>query len=503
MKNLLEIARVVTKRKVRKIEIFDDHSLKHKNSMFNQFYEALRDQKFKNDREAAQALYGCGPTDAKYRQLKSRFRKRLLNTLFFLDINLPKTADYDRAYYSCHKDWTLVKTLLWYDAPLSALQLARQILTASLKYQFADIIVNSARILREHSAAEGDLKSFEEYQAHIDAYLPVLQAELTSEELLQKVSLMIKLPKVDALTKLPEIRSYGEQLVKLTEQQHSPVVRFNMYLVWIHYYELQQQYEAMIEVCRQGIQYVNDNPVYKQHKKLIAFHTLKMSAFLHLQNFRDGRTTAEQCLKDLDKGSEEWFAFMEYYFLLAMHTENFTQAVAIFRECFGHSRFRKLSAAVQDKWHIFDGYVNYIIEAEGKRNKILLMQKDKAYRASKVLDHPAIYPREQKVLTLHMLALQVLFLLERRKFGEAGDRIEQLKKFASRQLRKDDYYRPLQFARLLQKYAKAGFQPEEVTSSAKNLQLLREHPMNYDGTIDNLEVIPFERIWERVQTYIL
>ena len=112
MKNLIEISKIVTKKKVRKIEIFDDHSLKHKNSKFNEFYEALMAGKFKNDRDAATFLYSCSPTDDKYRQLKSRFRKRLLNTLFFLDVNLPSTSNYDRAYYSVNKDWTLVKILL-------------------------------------------------------------------------------------------------------------------------------------------------------------------------------------------------------------------------------------------------------------------------------------------------------------------------------------------------------------------------------------------------------
>ncbi len=87
MKNLIEISKIVTKKKVKKIEIFDDHSLKHKNSKFNEFYEALMSNKFRNDRDAASFLYSCSPTDDKYRQLKSRFRKRLLNTLFFLDVN--------------------------------------------------------------------------------------------------------------------------------------------------------------------------------------------------------------------------------------------------------------------------------------------------------------------------------------------------------------------------------------------------------------------------------
>ena len=137
MKHLIEISKIVTKKKVKKIEIFDDHSLKHKNSKFNEFYEALMANKFKNDRDAASFLYDCSPTDDKYRQLKSRFRKRLLNTLFFLDVNLPSASSYDRAYYSCNKDWTLVKILLSNDARHTAAALARQILTTALKFKFS------------------------------------------------------------------------------------------------------------------------------------------------------------------------------------------------------------------------------------------------------------------------------------------------------------------------------------------------------------------------------
>ena len=83
MKNLIEISKIVTKRKVKKIEIFDEYYLKYKSSKFNEFYEALAANKFKNDRDAATFLYNSTPTDPKYRQLKSRFKKRLLNTLFF------------------------------------------------------------------------------------------------------------------------------------------------------------------------------------------------------------------------------------------------------------------------------------------------------------------------------------------------------------------------------------------------------------------------------------
>jgi len=187
MKNLIEIAKIVTKKKVRKIEIFDDHSLKHKNSKFNEFYEALMVGKFKNDRDAATFLYACSPTDDKYRQLKSRFRKRLLNTLFFLDVNIPSAASYDRAYYSCNKDWTLVKILLSNKADFTAATLARQILTIGLKYKFADVIVNCSRILRKYAAETESEKEFDEYDQNIKQYSDIVDAEIRSEELFQRV----------------------------------------------------------------------------------------------------------------------------------------------------------------------------------------------------------------------------------------------------------------------------------------------------------------------------
>jgi hypothetical protein len=501
MKNLLEIARVVTKRKVRKIKIFDDHSLRNNKSKFNQFYEALRDSKFKNDREAANALYKCSPTDPKYRQLKSRFRKRLLNTLFFLDINMPKAANYDRAYYSCHKDWTLVKTLIWYNAPNSAAQLARQILTTSLKFKFADLIINSSRILRDYAAQQGDERSYEEYDNYIKEYNDILGAEIRSEELLQRVVMNYYKPLSKTQELAENIEGYCEALVSLSEQYDSPVIFYNMYLVWIFAYEMQQDFESMLEVCEQGEQFVQKNAVYKQHKKMVSFQTKKMSAYLHLRNYRDGRATAEQCLKELKTGTEDWFSFMDYYFLLAMHVGNILQSVTIFKLVFTNSKLRKQNNETVEKWKIYEGYIEYLIMVEGKEIPVLKKYQSKQFQPSRIISKPAVYSKEQRIFTVHMLILQVLFLFEERKFNDAIERIDRLKKYANRQLRREEYSRPVQFIRLLQQYAKSDFQPTEVTGTERYLNQLKDTPFFYRGVSDELEIIPYETLWEYVKKY--
>lgn len=502
MKHLIEISRIVTKRKVRKIEIFDDHSLRIKGSKFNEFYEALRSNKFKSDRDAATHLYDCSPTDPKYRQLKSRFRKRLLNTLFFLDVNMPSASNYDRAYYSCNKEWTLVKTLIWYEAPHTAAHLARQALTTALKFRFADIIVNCSRILRGYAAEQGDERSFEDYDNYIKEYTRVMDAEIRSEELYQRVIMNYHLPLSKNQGLAARIDSYCEALVSLSEQYDSPLIYYNMYLVWAFRYEMLQDFEAMLEVCEQGERYIAEHPDYEQESKLVTFQTKKMSAYLHLLNYRDGRINAEKCLNNFSEGSDTWFTFMEYYFLLAMHTENYINAIAIFNRAADHPKFKKLDSLTQEKWNIFEGYVNYIIENEGKTNPVLQMQRKKAFQAGKLLNSPALYPKGQRIFSVLLIILQILFLLERKSYSGLAERIERLKKYANRQLRREEYYRVVQFIRLLQQLNKAGFQVEELSNIDKYYNSLTELPFCYRGAISELEVIRYEKLWARILSYL-
>jgi len=498
MKNLIEIARIVTKKKVRKIEIFDDHSLKHKNSKFNDFYEALLAKKFKNDRDAAAFLYDCSPTDDKYRQLKSRFRKRLLNTLFFLDVNLPATSNYERAYFSCNKDWTLVKILLSNNAQHTAASLARQILTTALKFKFADVIVNCCRILRKYAADVGDEKGYEDYDQHIKQYENVLDAEIRSEELYQRVIMNYYKPPSKNQNLRERIDTYCDALVGLSEIYDSPVVIYNMYLVWAFRYEMLQDYRSMLEVCSKAEEYIEKNPIYYQSEKLATFQLKKMSAYLHLRDYKNGKSNAEKCLKSFPPGSETWFLFMEYYLLLSIHTDNYINALAIYNQAVSNSKFKKITGNDKEKWKIYNIYLNYIIESEGDGNPILQAQRKKSFRSSRFLNDPLLYPKDQRIFTVMLVIAQILFLIEKKGYNAISERIERLKSYANRQLKKEVYFRLIQFIRLLQQLNKADFKVENLSNIDKYYDRLIETPFSYRGLITELEVIPYEKLWNLI-----
>ncbi len=495
MKNLIEIAKIVTKKKVRKIEIFDDHSLKHKNSKFNDFYDALLANKFKNDRDASTFLYACSPTDDKYRQLKSRFRKRLLNTLFFLDVNLPATSNYERAYFSCNKDWTLVKILLSNNASHTAASLARQILTTALKFKFADVIVNCCRILRRYSADVSDEKGYEEYDQHIKQYENVLDAEIRSEELYQRVIMNYYKPPSKNQDLRERIDTYCDALVGLSEIYDSPIVIYNMYLVWAFRYEMLHDYVAMLEVCSKAEEYIEKNPLYYQSEKLATFQLKKMSAYLHLRDYKNGKNNAEKCLKSFPAGSETWFLFMEYYLLLSIHTDNFINALAIYNRATSNSKFKKITGNDKEKWNIYNIYLNYVIESHGENNPILQAQRKKTFRSSRFLNDPLLYPKDQRIFTVLLVVAQILFLIEKKGYNAIRERVERLKSYANRQLKKEVYFRLIQFIRLLQQLDKAEYKVENLSNVDKYYDRLVDTPFAYRGQITELEVIPYEKLW--------
>ncbi|MCP4443677.1 MAG: hypothetical protein GY810_32635 [Aureispira sp.] len=496
MKHLLEISKIVTKKKVRKIEIFDDNSLRQKNSKFNEFYEAIMAGKFRTDIDAANFLYSCNPTDDKYRQLKSRFKKRLLNTLFFLDINVPSSSNYNRAYFSCNKEWTLVKILLSNKAYHTAAHLGRHILTTALKFKFADVIVNCARILREYTVMIEDEKLFEQYDQYCKQYQNILEAEIRSEELYQRVIMNYYKPASKATDLTQKIGIYCDALVGLAEMYESPVVIYNRYMVWAYRYEMLNDYENVLKTCEAAEKYIDDNPKYYREDKLAEIAVKILSALLHLNDYKKGKEVAVHYTQ-LFKLNEVWYTLMEYHFLLAMKANDYGDASQVLEEVVESKGFSGLASDDAEKWKVFEMYLAYAkLITEGEDS--IKTRKRKRFKLKRFLEEPILYPKGQRIFTILLVIGQVLFFLEQDRYGEAFERVERLKGYANRQLKKEEHFRMIQFIRLLQQLAKAHFNYKNIGVHKKYHDRLLETPFKYRGLTHEIEVLPYEYLWNLI-----
>lgn len=499
MKNLIEISKIVTKKRISKIEIFDKSLLNRKDSKFNEFYEGLVNDRFATDEEAAAALYETSPLDDKYRQLKSRFTKRLLNTLFFLDSNDPSFSDYHKANYNCNKNWAQIRILLSSGARSSAIKIATKTLSVAQTYRFTDIILNCSRILMSNASLTGNEREYAEYAAITEKALQDIQHEIRAEELYQRLSINFA------------SAAYGDaDMGKAAEQSLSEVnaickkcdsyqLHYLRFQIWIIKAQIHANFQEVIQVCEMAEKYLQDNPNFNQNVKLANLALIRINAYLQLRDYENGRKNAERCLDLLQEGSNNWFIFLEYYFLLAMHTENYINAAAIFIKVINHPRFAYTTEDRKEKWRIFEAYINYIFESEDLDRDLLATDSKRKFRLHKFLNEVPNYTKDKRGYNVSILVIQILYMLEKGEYTGIINRAEALNVYCSRYLRKDDAYRSNCFLKMLLTMVKEDFVFDRTRQMAqKYLRKMASGDVSGTSTVNEWEIIPYEILWEKV-----
>ena len=499
MKNLIEISKIVTKKRVSKIEIFDKSLLNKKDSKFNEFYDGLVSEKFGTDDEAADFLYGTTPLDDKYRQLKSRFSKRLLNTLFFLDANDPSFSSYHRAHYTCNKNWALVRILLGNGARHSAIKMTRKILKVAQDYRFSDVIFHCARIMMSHTSMMGREREYEQYVEMAQRARESMEAEMRAEELYQRLTIKFA-NSVSVKMELAETaEAYVEEVQALCARHDAYQLHWYMYQIWILSQQIKGAHAETVAICEKAEAYLGDNPPFDQRKHRAHLALIKLNCHLQLRDYEQGRENAEKCLKLFEEGKNAWFVFLEYYFLLAMHTENYINAAGIYLKVVNHPRFPYTTAMRQEKWKIFEAYLNYIFETEGLDRSLLQNNKKRKFRLLKFLNEVPNFSKDKKGFNVAILIIQILYLLEKGEYDAIINRSEALNVYCSRYLRKDESFRSSAFIKMLLVMDKEDFKYDRTKQmAAKYLRKMQEHAETEGAEVQDWEVIPYETLWQKV-----
>lgn len=504
MKVLKELSLIINKKKVQNIEIIDGNILKQKSNKLNKFYHGLISGQFQDDDDAALHIYGATPDDERYRQLKTRFRKRLLNTLFLLEVKNPSKPNYEKALINCQREWALVQILQLNKAKESTVKLAHHVLNIALQYHFTLLIIESARLLRKISAENGEKKDFATYNEYIHHYLPRREAEIVSEELLQTVYQQYLLfgPGTDRNQLEEEMIEHCARLLNLSERFNTPQVNYHMFLAWIMRYELQRDYKNMLAVCDQTEKYLNDQPYFTTVEKEAEVLIKKLSVYLHTGAFQKSKAAIEKKLDGFEPGAKYWFSILEVYLLTAIHTENYISALAIFNQAVGHPAFAQIPDQEAQKWFSYEVYLHYFIEIKQLNTTISYHRRPKKFHLDEFLDHQYTFPKELVNLTVQLSCAQILFLFERHNLRTIAEKINHLRKYALPQLKRKKNERTLYFVRLLQQLIRTDFQIDPLIYKSRNLQRLQTTPFHYRGRVGELEILPYEKCWQRIVLYL-
>lgn len=495
MDKLREIIRVVGRKRLKRIEVFNETGKLNRKNLYYRLYQGIKDGTFKTDEDAAQALFHTSASDKRYLMLKSRVRTRLMNTMFFLDNT---TSRHDQAVLQCNRGLMAAKALLQSGARKAGESMLLSTLHLAEKFELTEVALSCLLSLRYSASFAGNRTDFEAYRKRFREAEAIFHAECKAEEYYQ----IVTLPFGKSSSNRPDLAHQTMQFVAEIEAERKLHTSYNLELALFRLKVMAGQisgsHEMVLEACDQNEQYLRKRKQFMAKIRLGEIALYRMTAFLQLGAFEPGKQTVESSLEYFGDGSLNWMIFLETYFLLCMHTAHYAKAAEVFQKVTDHPRFATLDETRKEKWRIFEAFLRYILN--GHIDKASGETAESQFKLMKFLNEVPIFSKDKRGLNIAILILQVLFLLDRRDFEGIISRAEALKVYCSRYLKLDENYRSNCFLKMMLLMEKKDFEYEGTLKIAERYHTrLKKSRYNYQGgNLASLEIIPYEQLWNTI-----
>jgi hypothetical protein len=500
MDALSELIKLVTKKRVKKVELFDENS-RNKSSNYFKLFDGIHTRRYQSDNDAAQDIYQCDPSEKKYLILKTRLKQKLLNTLFFLDFeddeNVPA---YKNALYECNKTLYCAKVLLMNGSKRIAIPSVEKTLRKAEEFHLTDIELECAKILRSYYSSSNQYKEFLQYRDLAEMIELRLAVENLSEKFYQEIVATYAKSKSNKSKVKKLAGNYLKALEDSMNKYESTKLALNYHRIKTLYHQFADDYEAAIQETERMEEYVAKAPQFHPKTRPEELAIQKMNFLVHLKDFTRGKEHAQTSLARIKPGSSNWFAFQEYHFLLAMHTGEYLHAAETFSTVLDQSGFRSLSEAKKERWKTFQAYLHYIYKTKKIREVRGLIQNAKTgFKLSDYLNDIPPFDKQRRGLNIAILTVQILFNLEKFETDAINQRVKAIRKYCRRYPKKDINFRSECFINLLSNMADEEFRFYQTRkSSEKAHEEMVSVMMEYHGGNRALEVLPYEVMWDTV-----
>ena len=492
MEKLRELIDLLDLNKIKSIEIIDSKA--NSETKLMQLYHAIREHKFSTDDELKGYLYPDTSSHNAYYKLKHVLRDRLFNTIFFVDAKSSKHSDIHNAHLSIQKTTCLTKILITKGLKKNAIYIAKKGLKMAEQYEFTEERLILARLLRFHDATmSGNKKNFAEYDQIVNESTELLRSEAKAEGYFFNILAHY----VNDKSTKTFVYDSATKYLKELEPYHPEKPSAN----WIYYFSMIKMakfmsindYVKSLAICENALSKIQDFS-FKHTKSIVNITSQAITCAIQLQLYEKGDKNIQLGLEILPSGSFNWFKYKELHLTLCFHTQRYTKAWEIFNESTEHSKFKQLPGSIKEVWKIYEAWLYFFIKAD---KTSLSSEKMKNFRVSRYANEVPIFFKDKRGLNVPILISQIAILLEQKKFDTVIDRMEAIEKYKDRYIDKAHNFRSNVFIQMLLTIPKADFNHKLVIEKTKKeRQMLDEVSLDLANQSADIEILPYEHIWE-------
>ncbi len=466
-----------------------------RSSKLQQLFDLMANRQVTSYKEGAVILYGTHEKRAAFKELAGRLEQKLINYVLRNGIKHRKTDALLVGIRECLVSAAVVRILIMGTARKASVLLAEKTIRRSIKYELTETTVYLARELHYYFSTLSLNPSKEKhYKQLLSKYSEILQKEIRAHECFCEIR-RENLLSVGSLKKklLAKTELYKKELEQYLndEDKLSYKMLVDIYNIIVMHYEVKQDYNRIIITCESAIDYFRRrNPdrrtIYYQ------FDLYKIESYIQLQEYSKVNEIFNRYNYILIQGSVNWYVLRIYMLVNALHSKAYNRAVEILKELKETSWNEELPVHLREIIHVYQAHMIFLSVSGRTRVKL---KGD--FRLNKFLNEIPHYSKDKRGLNIAILIIQFLFLLQKRKYPQIIDKVDALKQYCYRYLRKDDTFRSHCFIRMLLQIPRADFNRIRTERYAEPyIKKLRSVPIRVSEQSIEVEVIPYEDLWE-------
>lgn len=497
MEKLIDIARLLKKREFKPLNNFL-HKKDTKSNVWK-LYEGILEGKYKTDSEASLDIFGERIPGKKFRELKNNVKEQMINSIMELDISV-NASDRVKATYKCEKNLFVAKMLGKTGSINASKELFKQTYLLAKKHKITDVILCCLTNLSNFYTFQEKKKVLYDSLKEIKFYKEVYAAEIQAQEFYRKIIYEVthfRILNPNSFETALEYSKIIEANIEKFKEYDSLELRNCFFRIKSSAFEAIGDIKNALKVYEQTEKYLLNSSIIVSPQLLAELNTEQLICLVYLQEFEKGKLIAEKIKKILPKQSTNHITFLNHYFLLLIQSNELIKALEIIKELESHEFFKTSFLQKAEYFILFKSYL--IIALLSSKNPLEIqkgIELKNHFNVFKAIDKLSEASKDKKGLNVSIIILRILFYLIEKDYSKILDKMEGLKQYNQRYLKKNEFYRTDCFIKMILMIEKYDFDYNQLKiHSIEYLKKLSSFRTKSSNSFFNWEIIPYENLW--------
>ena len=287
-------------------------------------------------------------------------------------------------------------------------------------------------------------------------------------------------------------KNYG-----LIERYDVPVISYIIYLTQLNAHLAEPDYPKVIEVADTALAYLADRPSAIP-AMFQAFEANLCVAYTQLNDYDNGMAFAHRLLEKTESGAHNYFKVYELMLTLTLRAGRFTEAYHTYTTVAAEIPTADVPAYYEETFRIIEAYL-YLLVAMKKIQPRADDDRFERFRISRFLNSFRQATTEKSQRNVHLLIIQLVDDIIRKRHGDTTYSIEAIRKYVQRHLRGKGHERVRYFMKALAQLSEQRFHRVAVERhTARYLKKLSSYPLEESRHDLYTELIPYETLWAMI-----